>query len=55
MGTMGRAGTSVGAAGTIPIFGITVLAGWAGGLAANSVGNSWPQPADPAQRTGVVE
>ncbi len=55
MGTMGQAGTSVGAAATIPIFGVAVLAGWAGGLAANSVGGDWPQPADPAQRTGVVE
>lgn len=50
----GQAGTSVGAAATIPIFGVAVLAGWAGGLAANSVGGDWPQPADPAMQTGIV-
>lgn len=37
----GQAGTSLGAACTIPVFGVAVLAGWGGGLAANSVGDAW--------------
>lgn len=51
----GQMGTSIAAAPLIPIFGVAVLAGWAGGQAANSVGGGWEQPADPAMRTGVVE
>jgi len=53
----GQAGTSVAAAATFPtsIFGLAVLAGWAGGQAANAVGNRWEQPTDPAMLTGIVE
>jgi hypothetical protein len=40
----GQAGTSMGAACTIPVFGVAVLAGWGGGLAANAVGDAWQPP-----------
>lgn len=51
----GQLGSSVIAACTIPFIGGAVFAGYWGGQMANSVGNNWEQPADPAMRTGVVE
>jgi len=55
MSNEGQIISSMAAPMVIPIFGVAVLAGFAGGKAAESVGNSWEQPTDPAMRTGVVQ